>query len=490
MKKYILLVIITVCGIAGTAYYLNSRNETNSVPAAEYASLAEQFLEKKEYSKALEQYKLAINADPSDTNSYIAAADIYLLKSKDQEALDLLINGEYSVASPDRLHYQIGSIFFARKDFESAKNYFQKAQNENHDNWENVVALVKTNSYFEDRQVSSKDALGQISSSEGDGFIYKNYYLALLSTDNPQSAQQFIANIDITKVADPTLQAVLERMTKAYEKIISDPDNLVQNNTLIAYELIQAELYKTALPLLETVIVENDEYYAAYMYSGVCYMKMDNYEEAQKQFETATTVDPEEIQPWVFLAQVYSHQNNQKSAIDAYERALTIDRIDETVRYDFAKTLKQFGLYQQASLEYIELIELASANVNKYKMELAFLYIDQLDKVSEGLEMIKSITEEWSDFKNATTEFQGEALDTLGWAYLKNDEKDQALKYLEQARDIYPYLASTYYHLGMLYKSIDSVSEATLAFERAIDLDLKGDISSQASRDLETLKTE
>jgi len=262
----------------------------------------------------------------------------------------------------------------------------------------------------------------------------------------------------------------------------------VQNNTLIAYELLQAELYKTALPLLDGVIAQNDEYFAAYMYKGICYLKLGDLNNAKKDLELATTVSPDEIDPWIFLAQIYVEENNQKSAVDSFEQALTIDKTNETVRYDFAQVLKGFNLYQQASLEYLDLIELETVNSPKYKLEIAELYIDHLEKIDDGFAYMQSITEEWSDFQNASSEFQAQAIDMLGWAHLKRGEKDQALNFLKQAQEIYPYLATTYYHLGILYKEIENRSEATLAFERAIDLDTSGEISALASKELEEIK--
>lgn len=485
MKRYVLIIILSILVIGGLAYYFATRTKTDETTTADYFSKAEEYFKDKQYSNALEQYKQSINADPSNTDAYVKAASIYMLKAKYDEAFQLLKNGESIVENPDMVHYLMGKILIEKNDLEGALKYLEEANSQNPDNWENTISLVKTYSYYPDRKDKALTALNKIGIDEGIGFVYKNYYLALLSYDNIGSVLTYLAKA--SPEAEGDLKTNIDNFISVATKVQNDPEDLVQNYTLLAYELIRAELYHTAIPLLEKVISENDEYYAAYMYAGVCYMNMNSLDKALEYLSKSSNIEPNEIQPRLFLAQVYTLQNNQQQAIDTYEDALNIDKENETLRFDYAKTLIRFDLFRQARLEYQELIELNTENLVRYKIELALLDLDHMEDSKEGLRLAKEVVENWEDFQTADTSLQAKALDALGWAYQKNQQKDEALKYLKRALEIDKYLPSAYYHLGVIYAEIENYTEAKGNFERAIDLDLDGTISSKAANELEKL---
>jgi tetratricopeptide (TPR) repeat protein len=486
MRKYIIIVVIASLLIGGFVYYFATRSNNGDSQGTDFISKASEYLEDKQYSKALEQYKLAINADPSNTQAYLKAADIYILKSDNNSAIELLKNGESTVTNADLVHHKIGELLLENNDIEGALEYFEKANSENPNNWQNAIDLVKVHSYYSDKKESSLDILRKISTDDKDGYGWKNYYLSLLSIDEIDNVISYLE--DASDNTSPELKTIIDNFLEVAKKLKSDTEDIVQNNTLLAYEMIRAELYPYAIPLLETVISENDEYYAAHMYMGICYLNMNDLDKAQEKLATATTVAPDQIQTWVFLAQVYTMQNNQKDAIEAFEEALNLDKTDEEVRLDYARTLIKFGLFRQARLEYQELIDLNAES--DYRIEVALIDLDHLEEYSEGLNVIKEVVEDWEGFQTASDSVQSRALDTLGWAFQKNEQKDEALKYLKQALEIDPYLASAYYHLGVIYVEINDYAEASINFERAIDLDLDGDTGSKATNELENLNNE
>jgi len=488
MKKFYIIIVIIIILIGGLTYYILNKEKPTDTSVDDIIAEAEKYLENKQYSKALEQYKLAINTDPSKTDAYLKASDIYISKSKDNEATELLKNGVNSVTNPDDVHYKIGTILFDNYDVEGALEYFEKAYKENPNNWQNSIELVKTYSYYSDRKEDSIKVLNKIKTEENDGLRMKNYYLALLHSDDADKMISYLE--DTSSLNDDSIKESINQLLQTAKKIKSDPDDIVQNNTLLAYEMISSELYNYSISLLDTVIGENDEYYAAYMYKGICYINMNDYDNAVENLSTSVAIDPDQVQPNLFLAQVYTMQNNQKDAIDTYEKALTLEPDNESVRYDYTESLISFGLYSQAKHQYTELINMESDNKLKYIIELTEIEIDYLENFTEALESIKEATIDSSNFSGKDSELKSKALDMLGWANLKNGQKDEALKYFNQSQEIYPYLAKSYYHLGILYNEIDNDNEAKINFERAIDLDLSGQISSKASSELENMSHE
>jgi len=487
MKKYIVIVLLVIA-IIGVVYYINkTKTKTEDNSAGMLIIKAEEYIDDKQYSKALEQYKLAINADPSITQSYIEAANIYLLKSKKDEALSILKSGENNTTNPDQTHYLIGKIYYENYDMQNALEYFEKANNENPNNFENAIYLIKTFSYYPDKKEQMKKVIENIKSDDQEVKNWINYYLALLSYEDINKSISYLE--ESSNIEDSEIKNKINDFLKSAKKIQTDPEDIVQNNTLLVYELIRGELYPLAIPLLEKVISENDEYYAAFMYLGICYINMNNLDKAKENLQSSVTVDPNQIQPKIFLAQVYTKQNNQKDAIDIYEEILNTDKTNETARYDYAKTLVKFNLLSQAKQQYLELINLVTDKKIEYEIELVEIYLDNSNESVEGLNLSKSIIDDWNASEH-NTELKAKALDLLGWSYQKNSQKDEALNYISQSQELYSYLPASYYHLGVIYREIGNQIEATVNLERAIDLDLEGSISSKAIAELEKLQNE
>src|SRR4030042_3974228 len=104
MKKYILLFLIFVFILGGICFFvfLNSKDEEVVITSVEYAKRAEEYLDDRQYSKALEQFKFAINVDPTQTQYYLDASDIFLLKGKYDDAIAILTNGQEITSEKDR----------------------------------------------------------------------------------------------------------------------------------------------------------------------------------------------------------------------------------------------------------------------------------------------------------------------------------------------------------------------------------------------------
>lgn len=486
MKKIIIILIFLILIVGAIVYFVIKRNENKELTASDYIEQAEKLLAEEYYSKALEQYKLAINADPSNTETYLSAASLYVLKSNDDEAIELLNNGEKNASQPDRLHEMIGRIYFEKNDLENAVLYLEKSNSENKNNTGSAILLVKTYSYFQETDEKAIEVLNNLTGDESKG--EKNYYLALYHYNEVDKMLDYLTG-DFED-EDEEIKKLISDLLVVVKRFKSEPEDVIQNNTFLAYEMIKAELYSKAIAILDGLIEENDEYYATYLYRGVCYLSTDSLDKAKDDLKKATEIDPEQLQPWLFLAQVLTKQNNQKEADEAYQQALTLDKDNEEIRLDYARSLDKFGLYTQARNEYSELVDLESENKMLYEIELAYLSLDYLDELEEGLSIAKELHDNVVQNKISESELEAEVMDLLGWAYFKNTQNDEALKYMKQSIDTYPYSAKAHYHFGYLNKEINNLVDAKESLERAIDLDISGDISSMASLEIEKLSDE
>ena len=89
-RKILVIFVIPIIVISGIVYLLSSKNNEEVFDVIEYLEKGEEYLEERYYSKALEQFKLAINGDPSNVEAYLKASEIYKIKGKNDKALEIL----------------------------------------------------------------------------------------------------------------------------------------------------------------------------------------------------------------------------------------------------------------------------------------------------------------------------------------------------------------------------------------------------------------
>ena len=484
MKKFLFVFVIAVIAIGAIAVYLLKSSEKKVSGPSEYFLAGEEFYEEYEYSKAIEQYKLAINSDPAFTDAYIKAAEIYLLKSKDEDAVSILENGIGSALEVDKIYYFLGKIYFDNKTFEKALEYFESSRDKNADNIDNAVYLAKSYGYVSSKIDKDESVIEQVNAGDDETEVKKNFYLALLNTDDVVSSkgllEQIRAKSNSTDMADE-----VNDLYSTFEEISSDSSKDVYNKTLWAYELIKYEFFPQAIVLLDEATTANDEYAAAFMYKGLSYLGMNELDKALENLQKATVIDEYDTESIVLLAHTYELKKDQKSAIDTFQIALSMNSEDEVLRYEYIKLLLGFELYSQTEAEYNQLIGLANDNLIQYKIELAEIFLNHLKKYEEGLNLaLEAVNDESLD--NSLNEIKSQVYDSLGWANHLNDKQTEAMKYIDMAIEISPNLSSAYYHKGMVYKTLESASDAISAFEKAIDLDLYGEVGAKASLEIES----
>jgi tetratricopeptide (TPR) repeat protein len=93
---------------------------------------------------------------------------------------------------------------------------------------------------------------------------------------------------------------------------------------------------------------------------------------------------------------------------------------------------------------------------------LGYSWIDQGLHLDEGMAMIKRSVEQRPD--------DGYIVDSLGWAYYRLGNYEEAVKHLERAVELKPVDPTINDHLGDVYWRIDRMLEAKFQWSHARDL--------------------
>jgi len=119
------------------------------------------------------------------------------------------------------------------------------------------------------------------------------------------------------------------------------------------------------------------------------------------------------------------------------------------------------------------------SNASVAANNLAWLYVEAGDNLERGLSLAQSAAQAMPD--------SPEVLDTLGWAYYKNELPALAVPVLVRAIENDPKNATYHYHLGLACAKTGDTVGAKRALERALEFGSSREWAPEARRELAAL---
>lgn len=177
------------------------------------------------------------------------------------------------------------------------------------------------------------------------------------------------------------------------------------------------------------------------------------------------------------LGDVYRQDGQCKKALVQYREALKHAKKDDTgigaLYFSCAICYQELGDWEKAeeSLVYALAVEPDNALYLNY---LGYSYLENGEKLDEAFAMIRRAAEQ--------VPYDGNVLDSLGWAYYLRGDYDKAVEILEKAVDLQAGNALINAHLGDAYWRVGRKREAVFQWEHA--LILKQDLTSRLKEEL------
>jgi Flp pilus assembly protein TadD len=198
------------------------------------------------------------------------------------------------------------------------------------------------------------------------------------------------------------------------------------------------------------------------MTSGITLMQKKKYKEAAAAFRQATSLKPDYVDAYNYMADAYLRTGNRKEAAQAYNISLKLDQTQEQVHINLANMHIEDKKFTDAQKELQAAIrDNPASTVAHYTLGHLLL---QMDKPQEAkLEFQKTIRLAPSD---------GNALYGLGLAQNKLGETDSAVATLKQAQKFKRDSAPIMFELGKAYMTLDQkdkVQEQITALQNSAD---------------------
>ncbi|HVX91665.1 MAG TPA: tetratricopeptide repeat protein [Xanthobacteraceae bacterium] len=192
---------------------------------------------------------------------------------------------------------------------------------------------------------------------------------------------------------------------------------------------------------------------------------LDKPDEAEKHLQTLISEHPDDLEAIMALGNILRARKHFSECADVYSKAIAVDskpeKSDWTIYYFRGICYERSKQWPKAEADLKKALELYpdQPHVLNY---LGYSWIDQGINLEEGMRMIRRAVEQRPD--------DGYIVDSLGWAYFRTGDYDNAVKQLDRAVELKPEDPTINDHLGDAYWKVGRQLEAKFQWSHARDL--------------------
>jgi Flp pilus assembly protein TadD len=207
--------------------------------------------------------------------------------------------------------------------------------------------------------------------------------------------------------------------------------------------------------------------------------QLERTDEAKKHLEKVIAVKPEDMEAIIALANIQRERKQYDGCAETYGKAINLlaqpVKSNWTTFYFRGICYERSKQWAKAELDFKKALELYP-NEPRVLNYLGYSWIDQGVHLDDGMDMIKKSVEQRPD--------DGYIVDSLGWAYYRLGNYDEAVKHLEHAVELKPVDPTINDHLGDVYWKVDRMLEAKFQWSHARDLKPEQDELAKIERKL------
>lgn len=408
-----------------------------------HQGLAEALIEQEKYPDALAQYKKLSELQPGTAENYVRMAELYRRLGKFDDAKTSILRAKELAPGNLQVLYNEALLY------EDQGNYDQAAQI-----LTDAIAGMKTQS---STNPGGSNALAILYEQLGHVYEQNQNYpeaietfqqMAKLSPEQQKRAQLLL--IDAYR-ENREIDRAIEETKKALAQWPKDPQ-LTVNLAMLYGEKTDAP---EATRLLQGLLHGNASDQQIYVDLAQVQERSKKYTAAEKSAQKAeemATAPADKQTAWFMLGAIYERQKKYDLAEQEFQKVLRQNP-------DNAPVLNYYG----------------------------YMLADRGVRLDEATSLIqKAVKQEPAN---------GAYLDSLGWAYYKQDKLAEAQEYLHKAVDhdrddptILSHLADVYVKLGETKQAADTLERALSEWQKAVPADYDPQQVNKADAQLRTLK--
>jgi putative PEP-CTERM system TPR-repeat lipoprotein len=452
-----------------------------------------------DYSKALELFQLAGKIQPSNVNVWFGIVRSYIGMKKYNEAKIEIQKVLTSYPEHQVANYLLSVIAFEEGDFNRARaaieivlkgekrkyealkllSSIQFQQKEYTEAEKNLKKYIKhhpgdinaqktlASIYLKRKQgVLALDILNKIEAPQ-DPYIYSMIATAYIQTGNKKQSQLYFKK---SQQLSPNNRTILRHIQKtkleAGETLDIDftdtsYENFIDEGYIPILNFLRKEEYKRAQNVIRGYMKKMPESALLYYLLGSSFLYQGQDDQASQNFKRAIKLDPDLIEPHIYLAKLYQKLGEERNAEREYREVLRIQKTNDQAMVALAgialrkgnetemlKWLNKSRRLNSASLASREVLEKNYREKGELKKALEIAY-----------EMVR---------------IQPQNVSLL--LKLANNQKsvnrvDLAIKTFQQIVELIPEQSSAWFGLGRLQYLNGSIKASSKSFNKVLELD-------------------
>ena len=380
--------------------------------------LAQNLANDNQMEAALEQFKAVEEADPQDAQAALRISEIYRHMGKFDLAMENLKKAESLVQDSLEIPYNEALILEAQGKYDEAADTLQKllARTAHTDN--NYSAGERNN------RAIFLERLGNIYREEGRPLLAMETFRKIIDLGGDEASRGYQEIIDSYREQKQWADA-----TRTANDAVSRLPNDKSLKLTLATQLADNGKGDEAIQMVKSMLKGGADDREAYIGLHQVYARLKRWKEAEDALAEAEKL---------------SNRPEEKEYVQFLQGAL----FERQKKYDLA---------EQAFRKVLQLDPNNTMTLNY----LGYMMADHGTHLEEALALVK---------KALTLDPQnGAYLDSLGWVYFKMGNYDQAEENLRRAADKTPNDATVQDHLGELYAKTNRLKLAATHWERALD---------------------
>lgn len=471
--------------LANAARYAEEVGEGTGQDAQQLTQMAGILASAGKPDRALRLLDLAIERDPGHGDAYFPKAIILVNQKRLAEAEQAAKQG--LKVSPDSPigHYYLGRIFLESGKQEEALASFDRA--------------IAVNAAFEPAYLAQASLYETRQEREKAIAVLKRY-LERVNPNNKDIRQHLIqlyvntkdyagglAELDKMLAEEPgDLDAQL-RMALIYgeKREFSKAIELLQGvlkarpaelkvRDYLGYLYEENKEFPKAVEAYQFNIQLDPSYAESHMHLGVLQYRLKAYPAAITHLTEATRINPKQPEPFIVLGLAHLQAEQFEKALSTFEEGIRHHQKNADLHFNLGTAYDKLNRFDDVvkAMETALALDPHHADALNY---LGYSYAERGIKVEQALNLTKQAV--------ALKPDNGYYVDSLGWAFYKSGQFNEALTEIKRAVALVGDDPVIYEHLGEIYLKQQKLSEAKEAWLHSLELDPSNDKLVQRFRE-------
>ena len=441
---------------------------------------------KKDYQTADKRFQAGGTGPIADLTAKLARAWIALARGQSKTALKLIGESTGTQTQGSQQIEQIHKAMIAdlAKQRKTAAAIYKKLMDANQRNVRLAVSYARHAAYW------------------GDEALAKTILKPYMESANPNPlVQALLAEIDSDQKTALPVTSPSEGLAEVFQGIgealtgdgVIDAGQIYLQLSLFAkpdYTIAhyalgelydQIKNYDVAAVAFEQVPRKSPLWLNAQLRKAYDLSSLEKIDDAKALLQTLITAYPDDMRPYYTLGNLLRGNKEYAEAVAVYTKAIErlgpVDKSDWVVYYQRGVCYERIKDWTNAEADLKKALELDPGQELALNY-LGYSWVDQNLNVKEAMDLIRKAVQKRPN--------DGYFVDSLGWAYYRQGDYQQAVKHLERAVELKPDDPVINDHLGDIYWKIGRHLEATYQWKQALDLKPEPEDEKKIRKKLET----